>query len=453
MNWRELLASDRFGDKQKNISQPMRSEFEVDFDRIIFSQPFRRLQDKTQVFPLPEMDFVHTRLTHSLEVSSVGRSLGKNVAAEIIDKNPDLVLSGITPHDFGAITGAAALAHDVGNPPFGHAGEEAISDFFRSNPKSSKIKDEVSESEWNDLTKFEGNAQGFRLLIRNHLQGLKITKATLGAFTKYPRPSLIDTEDKARKSQKKYGFFQSEKEDFSALAETLGLIGLSDSDSTWCRHPLAFLVEAADDICYNIIDLEDAFGLGLVSYKEAQTFLANILQDRFMPEKLVGIPGDKEKIGVLRAVTIQVLVDQVTRVFLENENEILSGKFDSALTGEITAAKALDDISSYSIENIYRSRLVLEKEAAGFEVISGLLETFLEAVFLKFYSKDGYTGRHKSIYRLLPSYTKFMLEEKERSVYENVLIVTDFISGLTDSTALSIFRTIKGIAFQGSRRV
>lgn len=450
MNWRELLASDRFGDKQKKSFQPTRSEFEVDFDRIIFSQPFRKLQDKTQVFPLPEMDFVHTRLTHSLEVSSVGRSLGKNVAAEIIDKTPEL--SGITPHDFGAITGAAALAHDVGNPPFGHAGEEAISDFFRSNPKSSKIKDEVSESEWNDLTKFEGNAQGFRLLIRNHLQGLKITKATLGAFTKYPRPSLVDTQDETRKSQKKYGYFQSEKTEFSALAETLDLISLSDIDNTWCRHPLAFLVEAADDICYNIIDLEDAFGLGLVSYKEAETFLANILQDRFMPEKLKGIPGEKEKIGVLRAVTIQVLVDQVTGVFLKNENEILSGQFDKALTGEISAAKALDDISSYSIENIYRSRIVLEKEAAGFEVISGLLETFLEAVFLKFYSKEGYTGRHKSIYRLLPGYTKFMLEEKERSVYESVLIVTDFISGLTDSTALSIFRTIKGIAFQGSRR-
>jgi len=344
------------------------------------------------------------------------------------------------------------LAHDVGNPPFGHAGEEAISDFFRSNPKSSKIKDEVSESEWNDLTRFEGNAQGFRLLIRNHLQGLKITKATLGAFTKYPRPSLVDAQDKNRKSQNKYGYFQSEKEEFSALADTLGLISLSDSDSTWCRHPLAFLVEAADDICYNIIDLEDAFGLGLVSYEEAEGFLANILQDRFMPEKLVGIPGGKEKIGVLRAVTIQVLVEQVTQVFLENENEILSGRFDTALTGKITAAKALDDISNYSIENIYRSRLVLEKEAAGFEVISGLLETFLEAVFLKFYAKEGYTGRHKSIYRLLPSYTKFMLEENEKSVYENVLIVTDFISGLTDSTALSIFRTIKGIAFQGSRR-
>lgn len=450
MNWRELLASERFGDKRKNASQPMRSEFEVDFDRIIFSQPFRRLQDKTQVFPLPEMDFVHTRLTHSLEVSSVGRSLGKNIAAEILDRNPEL--EGITAHDFGAITGAAALAHDVGNPPFGHAGEEAISDYFRSNPKSSKIKDEVSESEWNDLTKFEGNAQGFRLLIRNHLQGLKITKATLGAFTKYPRPSLVEAQNKNRKSQKKYGYFQSEKEEFSALADTLGLISISDSDSIWCRHPLAFLVEAADDICYNIIDLEDAFGLDLVSYEEAKGFLANILQDRFMPEKLIGIPGDKEKIGVLRAVTIQVLVDQVTQVFLENESEILSGSFDKALTGEITAAKALDAISNYSIENIYRSRQVLEKEAAGFEVISGLLETFLEAVFLKFYSKEGYTGRHKSIYRLLPSYTKFMLEENEKSVYENVLIVTDFISGLTDSTALSIFRTIKGIAFQGSRR-
>ncbi len=450
MNWKELISEERFGDKKKKSDAPIRSEFEVDFDRIIFSQPFRRLQDKTQVFPLPEQDFVHTRLTHSLEVSSVGRSLGKNVGAEIINRNPDF--ENITAFDFGAITGAASLAHDVGNPPFGHSGEEAISDFFKSNPKSDKIKNAVSDAEWNDLINFEGNAQGFRLLIRNNLQGLNITKATLGAFTKYPRPSLVSARDKARKSQKKYGFFQSEKQEFESLAETLNLKSLSDSEKIWCRHPLAFLVEAADDICYNIIDLEDSFGLGLVSYQEAEGFLANILQERFMPEKLTAIPGEKEKIGVLRAVTIQKLVQQVTETFLENESEILSGEFDMALTNNIPATDALDEIGKFSVERIYKCRPVLEKEAAGFEVISGLLESFVEAVFLKFYSKESYSHRHESMYRLLPDYTKYKLEEKDNTVYESMLHVTDFISGLTDSTAISIFRTIKGITFQGSRR-
>lgn len=450
MTWKELLSQERFGDKKKKDVSPIRSEFEVDFDRIIFSQPFRRLQDKTQVFPLPEMDFVHTRLTHSLEVSSVGRSLGKNVGAALISQNPDL--EHITPYDFGAITGAAALAHDVGNPPFGHSGEEAISDFFKNNPKSIKIKNEVSEAEWNDLTRFEGNAQGFRLLIRNNLQGLNITKATLGAFTKYPRPSLVSNQEANRKSQKKYGFFQSEKSEFENLASTLQLRQLSNADNTWCRHPLAFLVEAADDICYNIIDLEDGFGLGIVSYQEAESFLANILQERFQPEKLKAIPGNQEKIGVLRAVAIQVLVQQVTEAFLENEKDILSGDFDAALTNQIPATSALKAISRFSVEKIYRSRQVLEKEAAGFEVISGLLEAFVEAVFLKFHGQEKHSHRHESIYRLLPDYSKYKLEEKEHSVYESILLVTDFISGLTDSTALSIFRTIKGIAFQGSRR-
>ncbi len=449
MNWKELLSQERFGAKKKNAGSPFRSEFEVDFDRLIFSQPFRRLQDKTQVFPLPEQDFVHTRLTHSLEVSSVGRSLGKNAGAVILERHPDL--DTITPYDFGAITGAASLAHDVGNPPFGHAGEAAISDFFDTHEVGRRIRDSVTDSEWHDLTRFEGNAQGFRLLIRNNLQGLNITKATLGAFTKYPRPSFVEKKAPNRKSQKKYGFFQSEKKEFEELAETLQLRSLTE-DSTWCRHPLAFLVEAADDICYNIIDLEDGFGLGLVTYDEAEQFLAQILQDRFQPEKLKSIPGKQEKIGVLRAVAIQVLVQQSTDAFLENEKAILSGAFDKALTDNIPATPALNAISAFSVDRIYRSRQVLEKEAAGFEVISGLLESFAEAVFLKLHSKNSFSHKHKSIYRLLPDYTKYKLEEKPLSVYESMLLVTDFISGLTDSTALSIFRTIKGIAFQGNRR-
>lgn len=452
MNWKTLLSNQRVGDKKDKVinNDSLRSEFEVDFDRIIFSQPFRRLQDKTQVFPLPEMDFVHTRLTHSLEVSSVGRSLGKNVGAELIKKYDDL--NSFTPFDFGAITGAAALAHDVGNPPFGHSGEDAISDFFKSNSKAVKIKEAVSDAEWNDLIDFEGNAQGFRLLVRKKLQGLKLTKATMGAFTKYPRPSVITYRDKSRKSQKKYGFFQSEKVHFEDISNDLGLIKLSDNDKIWCRHPLAFLVEAADDICYNIIDLEDSFGLGIVTFDEAKDFLVDIIQERYRPDKLDEIPGRKEKIGVLRALTIQTLVEQVTKAFIENEKQILAGGFDRALTGEIPATKVLDKISSFSIERIYRSRQVMEKEAAGFEVISGLLETFTEAVYLKFYSKDAFTKRHESIYRLLPSVSKHQLENDCDSVYESILTVTDFISGLTDSTALSIFRTINGIAFQGSRR-
>lgn len=451
MDWRQLLNAERSGDKKRNpqSNNLTRSEFEVDFDRIIFSQPFRRLQDKTQVFPLPEMDFVHTRLTHSLEVSSVGRSLGKSVGAQLLGNYDDL--AHVNPFDFGAIVGAASLAHDVGNPPFGHAGEDAISDFFISNKKGQEIKDLVSEHEWNDLINFEGNAQGFRLLTRNKLQGLKLTNATLGAFTKYPRPSLLQGADPNRKSQKKYGFFQSEQAEFAKVADALGLVELSDKEPVWTRHPLTFLVEAADDICYHIIDLEDGFGLGLVTFEETRSFLAEILQERYLPEKLKEIPSDKEKIGVLRAVAIQVLVEQVTQAFLEHHDALLAGEFDQALTKNITASSCLKDIAGASVERIYRSRQVLEREAAGYEVINGLLETFLEAALVRHQAEKRFSGKLESVYRLLPESTKYTLEHQCASVYQTTMTVTDFISGLTDSTAIAIYRTIKGISFHGSR--
>ncbi|HWA33655.1 MAG TPA: dNTP triphosphohydrolase, partial [Cyclobacteriaceae bacterium] len=265
MIWKTLLSANRPG--QKNISsEPSRSAFEQDYDRIIFSHPFRRLQDKTQVHPLPEHDFVHTRLTHSLEVSSVGRSLGKRVGEVILQRHHELEKE-LSLFDFGAIVAAASLAHDLGNPPFGHAGEDALSDFFVNDPS---LKANVSEAEWSDLTKFEGNAQGFRILNQQEY-GLKLTCATLGAFTKYPCPSLFPERNKSKKSQKKFGFFQSEQAIFSELASQLELMR---AGSGWVRHPLAFLVEAADDICYSIIDLEDGCRLGLVSFEDTVELLA-----------------------------------------------------------------------------------------------------------------------------------------------------------------------------------
>ena len=444
MNWKNLLSSRRLGDKNKPTgTSEVRSAFEADYDRIIFSRPFRNLQDKTQVFPLPDQDFVHTRLTHSLEVSSVARSLGKTVGQELIQKYQEL--AGFSPSDFGAITGAAALAHDVGNPPFGHSGETAISDYFKYNSDSQKIKKHLSEAEWADLTNFEGNAQGFRLLTRNQRQGLNLTLSTLAAFTKYPCPSYFRERNKEKKSQKKYGFFQAEREQFRELASELGLSKASQGDQAFCRHPLAFLVEAADDICYSIIDLEDGYGLGLVSYSQARDFLANILEDKYQPEKLTRIPSDKEKIGVLRAVAINQLIGQCTDVFMENEEAMLDANFDLALTDLIPSAPVLEGISSFSIKNIYQSRQVIEKEVAGFEVISGLLDAFVNSVFSKQYDRDHFSGHERSIYRLLPEDLVYKVENQARSVYETILFVTDFISSMTDSSALNLYRIIKGI--------
>jgi dGTPase len=254
MEWEKLVSPSRLGEEEAKSLQELKSRsiFEQDYDRIIFSYPFRCLQDKTQVFPLPKTDFVHTRLTHSLEVSSVGRSLGKKVGKIIIDQNPSLANKGLNQFEMGAIVASAALAHDIGNPPFGHSGEDAISEYFLEDDFGKSLKSHMNDKEWADLTHFEGNAQGFRLLINNKFQGLKVTFATLAAFSKYPRESLIQTSDPERKSQKKYGFFQSEKEFFKETARQTGLQPLSEKNLVWCRHPLAFLVEAADDICYSI---------------------------------------------------------------------------------------------------------------------------------------------------------------------------------------------------------
>ena len=300
MNWLQLLNPQRPGEKvTAQNNDPLRSRFEQDYDRIVFSHPFRSLQDKTQVFPLPKQDFVHTRLTHSLEVASVGRSLGKLAGQKIITKNPGLEENGISAFDFGAIVAAAALMHDIGNPPFGHAGESAISGYFRHQSNSVDIKPGLTEKQWADLTNFEGNAQGFRLVNKANFQGLKLTYATLGAFSKYPRESLIGEVYRHRKSQKKYGFFQGNRNAFSELATATGLIKLGkNGDLAWCRHPLTFLVEAADDICYNIIDLEDGTNLGLVPFETTQGLLAEILGDRYRPDKLGKLHDLKEKVGL-----------------------------------------------------------------------------------------------------------------------------------------------------------
>ncbi len=453
MNWLQLLSYQRSGQKRvrpQNESQ-LRSAFEVDYDRIIFSHPFRRLQDKTQVFPLPEHDFVHTRLTHSLEVSSVGRSLGKSVGEKLIEKHSELATSHFTAFDFGAIVAAAALAHDIGNPPFGHSGEDAISDFFLNNKKGQFFQDKLENEEWSDLTNFEGNAQGFRVLNRRGPHGLKLTFASLAAFTKYPRESLLAKVDEERKSQKKYGFFQSERMIFEELAEINGLKKLSNNEAVWCRHPLAFLVEAADDICYNIIDFEDGCRLGLVSFEQTRGLLSEIIGDRYDEEKLRKIIGQDEKIAVLRAMAIGQLISEVSDLFTDQEQNLLNGTFDKALTNEIPSSAALKKMEKLSIQKIYRCAQVIEREATGFRVIDSLLELFSVAAFNKIFSCGDYSGKQRSIVRLLPEEISYAMDQPSLTPYDVLLAVTDFISGLTDFYALSIYRKINGISVPGSK--
>lgn len=352
-----------------------------------------------------------------------------------MDRHPELS-ENFSSFDFGAITAAAALAHDMGNPPFGHAGEAALSDCFKD--KSF----DVTKAELEDLVNFEGNAQGFRILNKKQF-GLRLTYATLGAFTKYPCPSLLPGRDKKKKSQKKFGYFQSEAEAFKDVAENLGLI--RTAEGAWCRHPLAFLVEAADDICYSIIDLEDGCRMGLVSFVEIIDLLAPILGSKLDREKLFATPGLNERLGLLRAMTIGKLIDACTEVFLANEDKILNGTFDTALTDICKFSRELNAISKLSIDKIYRTHSVVEIEASGHEVLPGLLNEFVVAGMEL--SNTSASKKYKNLGLLFPEEIRLAIGDAQGNQYAILRQVIDFISGLTDRHALSLYRKIKGISF------
>ncbi|MBE0570334.1 MAG: deoxyguanosinetriphosphate triphosphohydrolase [Ignavibacteriaceae bacterium] len=452
MEWEKLLTDSRLGEKnpaRQKLSDG-RSEFQKDFDRIVFSPAFRRLQDKTQVFPLPESDFVHTRLTHSLEVSCVGRSLGNLVGENVIKRNPFLN-NRFTKFHFGEIVAAACLAHDIGNPPFGHSGEDAIAEYFRSG-NGQKFKSKIrDEKKWTDLIKYEGNAQGFRIITK--LQnpkvkgGLNLTYSTLAAITKYPRESFINSQNKSlqNKAYRKYGFFQAEKEIFNEVAEATGLDCVkSEKTYWWCRHPLAFLVEAADDICYRVMDLEDGFRLGLISFKESEELLRPLVSKQSLKD--YRDKDEKDRVGYLRAVAINELVYELAKVFMDEEKNILTGKFENELISQIKRANALKKIKDISIAKIYKSRSVVEREVAGYEVLGGLLDTFINS-YNEAYEKK-ISSKNKSVFALLPGRIG---EDIPDDLYLRLLRIIDFVSGMTDSFAVSLFRKIKGISLPGGR--
>lgn len=386
--------------------------------------------------PLPEDDFVHTRLTHSLEVSSVGRSLGKRVAETILQRHPELAVD-FSLFDFGAVVAASSLAHDLGNPPFGHAGEDALSDFFRKRPE---YRGELTDGQWADLLSFEGNAQGFRLL-NQATYGLKLTFAALGAFTKYPCPANFPGRDTTRKSQKKFGFFDSERALFETVATALELS--SPTKGAWHRHPLAFLVEAADDICYSIIDLEDGCNLGLIPFDETVELLAPILGDKLQRGKLNREESLNKKLGTLRALAIGELIEACTGIFLDEERAILEGHFDAALTDRTRFRDALKEISKHSVERIYRARHVVEIEAAGHEVLPGLLDEFLAAAIA--YQTGEKSRKLQNLALLLPPEVRSSVRESPDQ-YLLSRVVIDFVSGMTDKHALNLYRKIKGMS-------
>ncbi|MBE6275945.1 MAG: deoxyguanosinetriphosphate triphosphohydrolase [Bacteroides sp.] len=437
MNWRQLISNKRFGlEDLHELRKDDRTEFQRDFDRLIFSAPFRRLQNKTQVFPLPGSIFVHNRLTHSLEVSCVGRSLGDSIAAQLLKKHPDLQDSHIS--EIGAIVSAACLAHDLGNPPFGHSGEKAISTFF-SEGKGLSLKSELSSMEWEDITHFEGNANAFRLLTHQFLGrrkgGFVMTYSTLAAIVKYPFSSQLA----GRKS--KFGFFASEANDFQKIAQELGILKLSSEGEPlkYARHPLVFLVEAADDICYQMMDIEDAFKLKLLTFEEAKELYQGFLNEnrKKRTDEVCRLVTDRnEQIAYLRATVIGILIQECARIFIQNEEKILEGEFNEALIKQIDSPlkEAYQKCSQTALHKIYRSRDVLDIELAGFHVISTLLELMIEAV----------QSPQKAYSQLLINRVSSQYDINSPSLYGKIQAVLDYISGMTDVYALDLYRKIKG---------
>lgn len=435
----------RFGDTDKRLradQDETRLGFEVDYDRIIFSAAFRSLQDKTQVIPLSKTDFVHTRLTHSLEVSVVGRSLGRIAGKRILKKHPYLSeVHGYRFNDFGAIVAAAALAHDIGNPPFGHSGEKAIGAYFKTG-KGQRFKAELTDKEYRDILSFEGNANGFKLLTETRKGvegGLRLSYATLGAFMKYPKESL-PKRPTSHIADKKFGFFQANVDSFMEVAAELGLKATGKGNNIgFYRHPLTFLVEAADDICYTIIDFEDGINLGLIPEDFALEYLIKLVKDRINIKKYNDLVFMEDRLSYLRALAINTLISDVVTIFDEHEEAILNGEFTTSLMEKSKFKAQIEDILRLSVERIYNSQEVIEKEIAGYKIISDILEVYTTALIGQ---KEGNSSNYDRL--IIATLPEVYRHTEGLSTYSVLLNVCCYVASLSDSTAVHIHNKIMG---------
>jgi len=455
MTWNNCFSPKRYG--KPHSQDDIRTQYERDWDRIIFSSPFRRLQNKTQVFPLPEEIFVHNRLTHSLEVSSVGRSLGQIAGEKIAgleEVKSDRAARSFYRHNLKNVISSACLAHDLGNPAFGHSGEEAISKYFRKRDtdkdEDRTFKEKFFDAEWRDLTTFEGNANALRILtMQQHGRkkgGFGLTYSTLGSILKYPCESLVS--DKKIRHRKKYGFFKIDEEVFLDIAAELNMIrDETAAGVSYKRHPFVYLVEAADDISYNIIDFEDAHRLGILSYDDVRAAFIEIIRQN-PNDDITGVmriadslkEDPNESLAYLRAKSINTLIYKCADVFWENREDILRGHYETSLIDDIPELQAiLKEVEKRSIEKIYNAKKVVELEIAGFRIMSGLVEDFVTSVLTP---QDKRDKEQTKILSLLPK--QFSFEESD-SPYVKVMHIIDFISGMTDVYALKLYRKLRGM--------
>ncbi|MBQ6767205.1 MAG: dNTP triphosphohydrolase [Prevotella sp.] len=441
MDWKQLISNKRLGQEYRHaIRHDDRTEFKRDYDRLIFSAPFRRLQNKTQVFPLPGSIFVHNRLTHSLEVASVGMSLGNDIAAQLTVRHPEL--RGTLFEQIGQIVATACLAHDLGNPPFGHSGEKAIQTFFTEGP-GRELQQKVSPIFWSDITHFEGNANAFRLLTHQFCGrrpgGFVMTYSTLASIVKYPFASS------AASRKGKFGFFESERENYQRIADEMGIICTSKPNEPlrYVRHPLVYLVEAADDICYEIMDLEDAHKLKILSFGETERLMLgffdemgkNRIRQRIQEE---GVTDPNEKVVYMRACVISLLESECVKTFVENEENILSGTFTGALIDHVSPLprEAYKQCAALSVERIYKSKPVLDVELSGYKIMETLMEQMVRAVMNpdRYYSQQ-LIGRVSSQYDI-----------NAADLEMRIMAVIDYIAGMTDVYALDVYQKINGIS-------
>ncbi|MDR1881316.1 MAG: dNTP triphosphohydrolase [Prevotella sp.] len=438
MNWQQLLSVKRFGmEKYHDEKHHDRTDFQRDYDRLVFSSPFRRLQNKTQVFPLPGSVFVHNRLTHSIEVSCVGRSLGMVVGRELRKKYPD---SGADFEEISSIVAAGCLAHDLGNPPFGHSGEKAITSYF-SEGKGKYLEKKVRQEggRWEDFTNFEGNANSIRMLIHQfngrRPGGFVMTYSMLASIVKYPYSAL------AANDKGKFGFFQAEENDFRKIADELGMACMQESPLRYARHPLVYLVEAADDICYKIMDIEDAHKLGLLSTEQTINLFMNFFPEERQMEMhrtMDRVNDINEQIAYLRSSVIGLLVGECTAVFLENEKPVLEGRFEDALVKHISPLpnKAHKEATDTSYKKIYKTKDVVDIELAGHRIIGFLLDTFITAI----------ENPEAKYSELILSRVPEQFEKDAPTLYGRILAILDFVSGMTDVYALDLYRKITGMS-------
>ena len=441
MEWKQLISNKRFGQEHKHAERhDDRSEFKRDYDRLIFSSAFRRLQNKTQVFPLPGSIFVHNRLTHSLEVASVGMSIGNDISRHVIQKRPELKETLV--EEIGTIVSAACLAHDLGNPPFGHSGEKAIQTFFSEGP-GQKIKSMVSSEFWDDITHFEGNANAFRILthrFKGHRQGgFVMTYSMLASIVKYPFASSLAG------NHGKFGFFASEAESYRKIADELGVFCKSAPGEPlkYARHPLVYMVEAADDICYEIMDIEDSHKLKILSFAETEHLLLSFfdediqqkIRQRIIDEELT---DENEKVVYMRASVIGKLENECVAAFLAHEEEILAGTFEGSLIDHISERqkKAYKECEKISYSKIYQSKPVLDIELSGYKIMATLMEVFVEAAV------NPSRFNSKQLLRRVSS----QYDIENENLEERIMAVIDYISGMTDIYALDIYQKINGIS-------